>query len=488
MSDSTNTRIDTADVLAIDAAVARSSGAAQFGITQDGFIAKPFARLLAEKLALARELFGNDLDLSSGSAIRKLLEVSALEDTRTWAALATMYDNSFVSTATGDALSRLGEELGIPRPFLEAKGRIKLTLIGTLPTEVSQLNIPRGARLLTLGGHHVATDESVVLSPGNPVREVAVVAFYPGPEHNLDPTFPGADSTFPQKIDRWNRNDPMLNELIQAETLTGTQLVQIEHTTRLSGGELQWADNRYRRLLLQAPRSLWTVEAIQLAVSLIPGVRQVQVRDAWGGLDLSQSIFGNFNFIERVFTAERDLGSPYYFTVLVAPTPAAIWAGSDGLKTAIESAIEDLRPIGIFPNVIPAEEVSIGIAANLVVKGLPLPTGARDVVNNSLPAKALKYRLLDRVRQYIDNLQLGETIRWSEVMWSLMNEPGIVDVSDLKLLQYPPGFNVVNLGANLTLTTVQALASTIQTYSENIRLQTNQVPVFVDNDSGLTIV
>lgn len=501
MSDTTQTSINTADVLAIDAKVARSSGSSQYGITQDGFIPKPFARLLAEKLALAGELFGSDLDLTSGSVIRKLLEVSALEDARTWAALTTMYDNNFISSATGDALSRLGKELGIARPFLEAKGKIKLNadlsqlallnqeLTKKQQPEITQLSIPRGTRLLTTGGHHVATDESVSFSSANLEREVAVIAFYPGPEHNLDPAVAG------QAIAHWNRLDGAWEDLLQTwEELLPNQIfnldemVKITHASRLVGGELQWSDSRYRQLLLQAPRSLWTVEAIQTAVSLVPGVRQVQVRDAWGGLDLSQSIFGNFSFIERVFTAERDLGNPYYFTVLVAPTPAAIWTGSDGLKKAIESAIEDLRPIGIFPNVILAEEVSIGIAANLTVKGLPLPTGSREVVNHSVPAKALKYRLLNHVRRYIDNLQLGETIRWSEIVWSLMNEPGIVDVSDLRLLRYPPGFNAVNPSANLASITVQSLAGTVQSYSENIQLQTNQVPVFVDNDAGLTIL
>lgn len=416
MPDSTNTRIDTADILAIDAAVARSSGSAQFGITQDGFIAKPFARLLAEKLALARELFGNDLDLSSGSAIRKLLEVSALEDARTWAALSSMYDNNFVSTATGEALSRLGEELGIPRPFLEAKGKIRLTLVGALPTGTTQLNIPRGARLLTLGGHHVAIDESITFSAANREREVAVAAFYPGAEHNLNPTRAAADGTFPEKIDRWNRDDPMLDELFRAERLTGTPLLQISHTATLTGGELQWDDNRYRQLLLQAPRSLWTVEAIQTAVSLIPGVRQVQVKDALGGLDLSQSIFGTFNFMDRIFSSERDLGSPYYFTVLVAPTPAAIWDGPDGLEVAIESAIEDLRPISIFPKIMRAIEVGISISAQLVVRGLPLPTGPRNVVNSSQPAIALKQRLMSRLQRYIDTLSFGEPIRATEII------------------------------------------------------------------------
>jgi hypothetical protein len=470
MSDSTSTRIETADVLAIDAAVARSSGSAQFGITQDGFIAKPFARLLAEKLALARELFGNDLDLSSGSAIRKLLEVSALEDARTWAALTSMYDNNFVSTATGDALSRLGEELGISRPFLEASGKIKLTLVGGLPSEMTQLDIPRGARLLTVGGHHVAIDESVTFSVANPVREVSVVAFYPGSTHNLNPTRAAADGTFPEKIDRWNRYDSMLDNLFEAERLVGVPLLQITHTASLTGGENQWDDNRYRQLLLQAPRSLWTVEAIQTAVSLIPGVRQVQVRDGLGGLDLSQSIFGNFNFMDRLFSSERDLGSPYYFTVLVAPTPAAIWDGPDGLALAVESAIEDLRPISIFPRIIEATEVGIGVSAQLVVKGLPLPTGQQNVVNSSQPATALKQRLMSRLQRYIDTLSFGEPIRASEIIWTLMSEPGIVDVVDLKLLRYPPGFD------------------TVVDQSKNINLQSSEIPVFIDDPSQLIIL
>jgi hypothetical protein len=481
MSDS-STRIDTADVLAIDATVGRASGSAQFGLTTDGFVAKPFPRLLAEKLELARSLFGDDLDLTSGSAIRKLLEISSLEDSRTWAALSSMYDNCFVTSATGEALSRLGDELGLARPWLEAHGKIQLTLVGELPGGATQLNIPRGARLSTAGGHHVATDERVVLAPSSPQREVAVVAFYPGPSHNLDPAFAGADGVFVQKIDRWNRTDKALAELDQAERTAGATLVEIQHTEPLTGGELQWPDARYRELLLRAPRSLWTVDAIRIAVSLVPGVRQVQVRDAWGGLDIYQSIFGNFNFIERVFGSERDLGSPYYFNILVAPTPGAIWEGPDGLKASVESAIEDLRPISIFPQVDVAQEIGIGVEADLVVKGIPLPTGPKATVNASEPAKALKQRLIARLRNYVDGLEFGEPVRSAEVVWAIMNEPGIADVRELKLVRFPPGFDAVDFNS---LTPEQ-----VQKYEcgENVDLQVNQIPVFVDDDSGLTLV
>ncbi len=472
-----DTRIDTADVLAVDAAVLRTTGSLQFGLSADGFVPKPFARLLAEKLALGRALFGDNLDLSSGSAIRKLLEISALEDARTWAALAAMYDNSFVPTATGEALSRLGLELGLPRPFLEARGTIVLKLAGPLPAGTSQISIPRGARLSTPGGHHVATDESIVLSAASPQRTLSVIAFYPGPSHNLDP------ANANQKIDRWNRLDPAVEELDKAEKAAGAPLVAVEHTAPLSGGELKWPDSRYRDLLLRAPRSLWTVDAIRLAVSLVPGVRHVQVRDALGGLDINQSIFGNFNFIERVFGSERNLGSPYYFTVLVAPVPGAIWSGPDGLHASVESAIEDLRPLGIFPQIEPADEVGVGVEGDLVTTGLPLPTGSAATVNASQAAQDLKKRLLSRVSRYIDGLQFGEPVRSAEVIWSVMNEPGIADFRGVRLLRFPPGFDAVDLNAGATPGAVQKYE-----VGKNIELQANQIPVFVDDAGGLKIV
>jgi hypothetical protein len=402
---------------------------------------------------------------------------------RTWAALTSMYDNNFVSTATGEALSRLGEELGIPRPFLEAKGTIRLTLTGTLPTGISELSIPRGSRLLTSGGHHVSIDESTVFSSASPERDVAVVAFYPGPEHNLNPTRAAADGTFPEKIDRWNRDDRNLDELFQAESLAGASLLQIAHTASLTGGEFQWDDNRYRQLLLQAPRSLWTVEAIQTAVFLIPGVRQVQVRDGLGGLDLSQSIFSNFNFMDRLFSSERDLGSPYYFTVLVAPTPAAIWEGPSGLAVTIESAIEDLRPISIFPKITRASEIGIGVRAQLIVQGLSLPTGQRAVVNSSQSAIALKQRLISRLQRYIDTLSFGEPIRASEIIWAFMSEPGIVDIVNLELLRYPPGFDSVDFRQ-------AALGNQPEVFDrgKNISLQSSEIPVLIDDPSQLAIL
>jgi hypothetical protein len=479
VADDPATRIDTADVLAVDASVARSSGAGAFGVTPAGFVPKSFARLLAEKLAVARALLGDDLDLGSGSVVRKLLELSALEDARTWAALATIYDNSFVASATREALSRLGDELGLARPHAEATGSVSLKLQGTLPAGTTEVVIPRGARLLTAGGDHVATGEPATLSAGSNERVVAVAAFYPGPEHNLDPRNVPTD-----RIERFNPLDEKLQPLFELIASSANAFsVTIDHTAPLTGGELYWPDARYRELLLRAPRSTWRADSIEIAVSLLPGVRQVQVRDGAGGLDLNQSLFATFNFIERLFASERDLGSPYYFAVLVAPTPAAIWDGPDGLRASVESTIEDLRPISIFPRVEQADQVGIGIAADLVVQGLPLPSGSRATVNASEAAAALKARLVERVRQYVDALGFGEPIRASEVTWALMNEPGIADVRRLRLLRYPAGVDTVDFGANPVAGAVEERDS-----GANVELAANEVPVTVEDTSGLTIV
>ncbi|MCW8986206.1 MAG: hypothetical protein OQK75_00915, partial [Gammaproteobacteria bacterium] len=347
----------------------------------------------------------------------------------------------------------------------------------------AEIEIPRGARMLSQGGHHVSVMERVSLSENQSERIVSVQAFYPGPEHNLDPVFVNTDGENVQKIDRWHPLDNKLTSLFEMEVTLGETLVEIEHDEKLNNGDKQWSDKKYRSLILNAPRSIWRVEAIEMAVSLIPGVRQVQIKDGWGGLDINQSIFGNFNFIERVFSGERDLGSPYYFSVLIAPTVDAIWEGPDGLRAAVESTIDDLRPISIFPQIEEASQIGVGIECNLIVKGLPLPTGSKSTVNSSIAAQELKKRLMLRLKNYIDGLKFGDPVRTSEVMWALMNEPGIADIQNLRLVRYPPGFDEIDFNDVNTLTD-----KTVFDCGQNIQLAVNEVPEFVDIDDGIIVI
>ncbi|RUN74792.1 hypothetical protein EJC47_19750 [Sphingomonas sp. TF3] len=471
-----------ADLPAIDASVLNSSGSGPYGMTDAGYLPKPYARLVAEGLANARALMGADVDAGQGSVIRKLIEMTAIEHARLYTLVGSLVDDLTIPTARGEGLDRLGGELGLPRPFATAAGQVTLKFKGAMPPGVTELVVPVGARMLTTGGHHVATTQSARLTAAVPNATVTAEAFYPGPEHDLDP------ANAAQKIKLWNADDEAIEPISAIASIRGPgtaleAVVDIVHDKPFTGGAYRWPDDRYRSLLLRAPRSLWSARGIELAASLVPGVRQVKVIDLYGGLDIDMAIFGNFNFAERVFGSERNLVTPYLFTILVAPTAAAIWSGPDGLAAQIADTIEDLRPVGIFPEIREASEVYVGVRANLVIEGIPLPSGDRATVNASAPALAFKQRLLERCRGYVDRLEFGEQVSPAKISWALMSEPGVVDVRDLRLLRYPLPPSEIDFAGPASANAVDLLGC-----GEAAALAGNQIAQFIDNPTDLTII
>src|SRR5262245_33459664 len=72
-----------------------------YGVTPAGFVVKPFAEILGQKAARAREMFGEDIDLRSTSSLRKILDVAAAEDHELWKGAERLFYAMFLSTATG---------------------------------------------------------------------------------------------------------------------------------------------------------------------------------------------------------------------------------------------------------------------------------------------------------------------------------------------------------------------------------------------------
>jgi len=142
--------------------------------------------------------------------------------------------------------------------------------------------------------------------------------------------------------------------------------------------------------------------------------------------------------------------------------------------------IEDLRPIGIYPRVQEAQRVFAGIAADLVVTGIPLPRTSTDVVNDSDAAKNFKRALLDRVQRYVDTLDFGEPVRFSEVTFALMGEPGLADVRNLRLLRSPPRVgDVKELGGRIFSELPRG---------ENLTVGVSEIAMFADDFALMTIV
>lgn len=471
MADEPGIAIDATELKTLQDLVRNSGDGGKYGITDAGFVPKPYVQLLREGFAAARVVIGDDVDLAPGSVVRKLIELNALEMARTYATLAGVVDDMTVPTARGHALSRLGEELGVPRPSMRAIGTVQLTLKTNAPSVV----IGRGARMMTGKGHNVFTTTAVTLTQAAKSAAVEVQAFLPGLTGNLDPSVDG------QKITLWNgagANDPddkllALRQAAAGANKTFEDTVGIAHTAALSGGDARWPDEPYRDLLLRMPRSVWTAESIQAAVSLVPGVRGVAVQDQFGGLDIDRAIFGNFNFIERLFAAERDITSPYAFSILVAPEDSAIWGGTGGLREQVLDAIEDLRPIGLFPRVERASSLRVYLRATIVLQGIPLPSGSREAVNASPAALAIKQRLRQRVAGYIGRLGFGEPVRAAKVGWQLLSDPSVVDVQDLELGQD---------SGSLSSNGPQWLG-----VGENLVPAARSIPVLMDDDRYITV-
>lgn len=413
-----------------------------FGITPEGFIPKSVARLLDEKIAAARVLFGNDIDLTSGSVTRKWLEMVTLEEARVWEHLGNFYADTYPATATGDALSMLGQEIGVPRPHHRATGSVTIKLDGDLPNGIPSVRLDRGTRLLTLGGHDYFTTAATELSAAVKSADVSVMAFTPGPAMNLNPADPN------QVLNSFNEYDQRSDIVRHVASVAGSSVVVLHHTTASTGGEHYWSDETYRDLLLAYPRNLWTPDAIRTTIALVPGVRQAVVNDRFGGLDINQSIFGNFSFAERLFSEERSLGEPYYFTVLVAPGAGAIWDGPGQLRERVREAVDRVRPVGILPKIEQAALIGIGMGCIITVGGLPIPGGTPKAVNDSPEAVDLKGRIFDRIRRYVQGLSIGEPVRYAEVLWAIMEEPGVIDAKQLRLRRYPPTLAGTNFAAS----------------------------------------
>jgi Baseplate J-like protein len=391
----------------------------EFGITKSGFIIKPFADILNDKAARAREIFGDDVDLRSTSALRKILDIASAEDQELWKGMEQFFYSEFLSTASGDALDLLGDDVGVPRRFLNAQGKVKLKLSGEAPGRI--YNLPVGT--LVESDPPIERFRTVVLvslSSQNKEAEVAIAAVGRGPDGNL------AAGTINK-----------LNPTFAARNLNlGGAQIQVNNDNVTTGGELLEDDTSYRDQLLGRPRTLWTLEAVRSAVKSVDGVRDCRLFDPLGGVDVSLSKFNFFLFGGRRFGTQRLLGTPYFFDILVAIYPGFLWETEDlvtGVKDLVEDAIREVRPISIFPNLRLANDVRVGIRANILIK-------------SGHDRNAISASIKENLERRVNTLGLGNAVLYSEVMCDSKDVAGVIDVQQLHLRRCPPLFATITFG------------------------------------------
>lgn len=391
----------------------------EFGITKTGFVIKPFADILSDKAARAREIFGEDIDLRSTSALRKILDIASAEDQELWKAMEQLYYSNFISTATGDALNLLGDDVGVQRRFLTARGQVKLKLSGEAPGRI--YNFPLGTLVETDPPvQSYRTQELVSLSSQNKEAVVGIEATTRGPAGNVAANLVNkVNAAFAQR----NLN-------------LGTAQVQVQNDLPTTGGDVFEDDVSYRDLLLGRPRTLWTLEAVRSAVKSVDGVRDCRLFDPFGGVDVSLSKFNFFLFGTRRFGTQRLLGTPYFFDVLVAIHPGFLWESEGavtGVKAAVENAMREVRPISIFPNLRLANNVRVGIRASVLIK-------------SGHDRNAITASIKESLERRVNTLGLGNAVLYSEVMCETKEVAGVVDIQQLHLRRCPPLMATITFG------------------------------------------
>jgi uncharacterized phage protein gp47/JayE len=419
---------------------------ADFGVTDEGFTIKGLDVIVGESFARARQMFGESIDLTATSPLRKILETAAAEDAELWKRMEDLYYSGFVSTAIGQSLDLLGEDVGLQRRQLFAEGEIVFKLVSPAPGR--QYVVPEGAIVVTAGGAAFYTLATITLSAAAPQQTAPARAFERGPRGDI------AASTIVGI-------DPLYQQFYLA--LSGATQIQASNPRPFTGGAAVESDEVYRQRLLGLPRTIWTLESVRRAVLDVDGVIDVLLFDPLGGVDVSQSYFNMFSYDQRLFSGERRLGEPYFFDVVVAHEVAWPWratGAAPGVYERVQAAIERVRPIGIHPSVIQANHIEVGVRAKLIIE-------------RGYDQQALLAAITSRVAADISALKLGGDVLASQVMRAFIDQPGVLDVQNLHLRRCPAALGRITFGA------VPFQDSVIEAaVGENLTLEPTEIAVF----------
>ncbi|MGX1886723.1 baseplate J/gp47 family protein [Streptomyces sp. NPDC055287] len=396
----------------------------RFGVAEDGFVVKGIDRIIADQQTRARAMFGDDVDLTSGSALRKVLDAVAFDTHELWRALESQYYGTFITTAQGRSLDLLGCDLGLRRRELRARGPVFLTTGKEDPDRPYAL--PQGTVIVT----EPPADQPVlafrstraaILSTEQKTATIEVEAVARGDDGNI------SAGTKMRLDPEWARHNLNL----------GAAEVKAVAQQTFHDGDVGESDAVYRARLLGVPRTVWTQEALLAQVLDVNGVRDAAIFDPLGGVEATRRAFGTFRFGSRAFSREHQTGSPYFFDIVVAAEPGWPWNNGEALISGVYDevldAVRQWRPVSIFPDILAANQVDVGIRATLVVEA-------------GHDEEAVKGAILDAVRASVNRLRLGHGVLHSDIVLSARTAAGVVDVQNLRLRRFAPAFGQTSYG------------------------------------------
>ncbi|ADB58527.1 baseplate J/gp47 family protein [Archaeoglobus profundus] len=354
----------------------------EYGVTSSGFIPKPYSVILEELKQLAKQEFGEDIDLSENSRLLRFLEIVAKREDELWQLAEDAYYAGFIDFATGSSLDFLAALVGYKR--IEArKATGTVTFSRSTPT-TSDIIIPAGTRVATSDESVIfKTTEAVVLKAGDTSVDAPIEAVEPGSAGNV------ATNTITKIID----------------PISGIESVTNPEPT--SGGRDAETDEEFRYRIKATIQSLGraTLDAIVARVKSVEGVKSVKIEE---------------NDTMNDYTAEGGL-PPKSFRVFV-------WGGDD---QAVAQAIFDAKPAGIQPYG-SVSAIAYDIDGNPHTVYFERPTEVPiyiDVQVTTDGTDATEQEIKDAIKAYFDTLELGDDVIYNKVVAAVMRVPGVADAT-----------------------------------------------------------
>lgn len=381
-------------------------------INEQGYIRLTYDELLADRITLAQELFGEDIDTSDASALGKFIRLSVQDLADAYEAQEILYYGRFPNTATGQNLDRLLPFAGITRnPPTRAEHEIQFT--GTANHE-----IPVGFLVGTTG------DETFYLV--NPVT--------------LDES--GVGTGIVQCTELGSIGNVKLGAITEI-TNPDVNVLAIKHTDIITVAEDEETDVDLRKRFAIAVEGSGsgTAAAIRGAVMRVNGVKSClivvnkeSVADAEGRPPQSFEVY-----VHAPETANQGVGEAIF-----SRKPLGIKAVGDTTVTVLD--ITNQEQTVSFSHV---SEVVLHIKMT-VQKDTHWEMDGEEQIKTALVG-------------YVESLGAGEDVIFTRLYKSIFGVAGVVDVSELSISKDGADYQSGNIAiSNAQVATLSADNITVE--------------------------
>ena len=351
-----------------------------FGLTNTGFKPKRYADILLEKERRARELFGNDVNLSDSSPLGMLVRLNAWDEAAVWQQMEEVYLSAYVSSAEGVSLDRKCQDIGIMRQLAtRATGTIQFS--GADGTQIFE-----GFEVQTATGIMFRTTSATTISGGLARAEIEAVV--PGASGNV-----GAGA-----ISRMVRPQAGVTGVTNLDPTSGGRDTETDAQLRA----------RYHRSVSKPGGS--SPSAIEAALLDIEGVLDAKVRQNTKMVTDPETGIPPKAIAPIVWGGDPE----EIVATLVRVKPGGIqcW-GEDEVHE-----ITDSRGVSHTIGFNRPDLVTVNVSATLTVDAAIFPPDGDAQVGAAIEG-------------YLSGLALGEDVIYTRIISRIHSVPGIIDIPTL---------------------------------------------------------